>query len=77
MYETANFATQVISESFKGHKVKQFDISEDIMVILLDNNEVYWSGMKLEYAPCRLNLDPSIKVKQVTACRKAVGVLTG
>lgn len=46
------------------------------MVLLLDNNEVYWSGMKLEYQPTLLKLDPSLKVKQVTACRKSIAVLT-
>jgi hypothetical protein len=29
----------------------------------LDNNEVYWSGMRLEYQPTLLKLDPSVKVK--------------
>jgi len=27
------------------------------MTVLLDNNEVLWSGMKLEYTPTLLNLD--------------------
>ncbi len=60
MYETANFPTMVINGQFKGEKIVDFDISEDIMVVLLANNEVYWSGMKLEYAPTRFNIDPSI-----------------
>lgn len=76
MYETANFATPVINDLFKGDKIVDFDISEDIMVILTDKNEVYWSGMKLEYQPSLLKLDPSVKVTQVTACRKSIGVLT-
>jgi hypothetical protein len=33
------------------------------MVVLLDTNEVYWSGMKLEYTPSKMMLDPSIKIK--------------
>lgn len=35
MYETANFATSVVNDRFKDQKVKDFYLSEDIMVILL------------------------------------------
>jgi hypothetical protein len=35
MYETANFATPVVNELIKGKKIVSFDISEDIMTVLL------------------------------------------
>jgi hypothetical protein len=38
MFETANFATTVVNDRFKNQKVKDFYLSEDIMVILLGNN---------------------------------------
>jgi alpha-tubulin suppressor-like RCC1 family protein len=78
MYETANFATPVVNDLMKGKKIVSFDISEDIMTILLDNNDVLWSGMKLEYTPSLLKLDYSKigKVKQVTCTRKSIAVLT-
>jgi hypothetical protein len=45
----------------------------------IDNNDVLWSGMKLEYTPSLLKLDYSKigKVKQVTCTRKSIAVLTG
>ncbi len=35
MYETANFATPVVNDLMKGKKITSFDISEDIMTVLL------------------------------------------
>ena len=57
MYETAQFPVEVINQQFKGQKIVDYDISEDSMIVLLENNEVYWSGMKLEYQPTLLKLN--------------------
>lgn len=51
IYETANFPTQVVNESFQGKNIIDFCVGEDVVAILLDSNEVYWSGMKLAYKP--------------------------
>lgn len=51
LYETANFPTLVINSLYKDNKVVDFDLGEDTLVILLDNNEVYWCGMKFHYEP--------------------------
>lgn len=41
----------MVNEDFKDHKIMQYDVSEDLAAVLLDNNEVYWSGSKLAYKP--------------------------
>lgn len=56
LYETQNFPTQVKNIEFKNNKVVDYEIGEDCMVILLDNNEVWWTGMRLEYRPKLLKL---------------------
>ena len=51
IYETANFPTPVVREYFKDKKIVDFEVGEDITAILLDSNEVYWSGTKIAYKP--------------------------
>lgn len=63
MYETANFPTNVVSEKIGQNNIKDFDISEDTMVILTKDNKVYWCGMKLEYTPIEMKLDKNVNVK--------------
>ena len=78
IYETANFPTLVVNDDFKSAKIVDFDIGEDVTVILLDNNEVFWCGSKLAYKPERLKLPKNIaKIKQVAVCYRSVAVLTG
>lgn len=53
IYETANFPTIVVREKFGNNKIVDFVVGEDIVAVLLDNNEIYWSGSKAEYSPVR------------------------
>lgn len=53
IYETANFPTKVVTNQIKGAEIINFWVGEDISAFLLDNNSVYWSGMRLEYIPKR------------------------
>lgn len=39
------------TEEFKNQKIVDFAIGEDITAVLLDNNTVYWSGVKMCYKP--------------------------
>ena len=78
LYETANFPTAVVNEDFANQKIVDFDIGEDIMAILLNNNEVYWSGIRMAYKPERLKLPKDIgKIKKIACCFKCVVVVTG
>ena len=49
IHETANFPTMVVNEAFKGAKIVDFKLAEDLIAILLDNNEVYWCGSRIFY----------------------------
>lgn len=51
IYETANFPTLIVHEPFKDNTIIDFKVAEDITAVLLDNNEVHWSGSKLVYKP--------------------------
>lgn len=53
MYETANFPTLIVHDPFKDNKIQALTVAEDITAVLLDNNEVHWSGSKLVYKPER------------------------
>jgi len=41
----------VVNDNFLDKKIIDFAVGEDITVVLLDTNEVYWSGSKLYYKP--------------------------
>jgi hypothetical protein len=43
----------VVREKFGNNKIVDFVVGEDIVAVLLDNNEIYWSGSKAEYSPVR------------------------
>ena len=78
LYETANFPTAVVNEDFVNQKIVDFDIGEDIMAILLNNNEVYWSGIRMAYKPEKLKLPKDIgKIKKIACCFKCIVVVTG
>ena len=40
-------------DKFGNNKIVDFVVAEDLIAVLLDNNEVYWSGSKAEYSPVR------------------------
>ena len=41
----------MVNDNFLDKKIIDFAVGEDITVVLLDTNEVYWSGSKLYYKP--------------------------
>jgi len=78
IYETANFPTPVVNDDFKSSKILDYDIGEDVTAILLENNDVFWSGSKLAYKPEKLKLPKDVaKIKQVAVCFRCIAVLTG
>lgn len=48
IYETASFPTVAVGE-FGNANIIDLAVGEDIVAVLLDNNEVFWSGMKIAY----------------------------
>lgn len=77
MYETCNFATLIEPEGLKNQKVVDFELGENVLVLKLDNGEVWWSGMKLVYRPERLPIDTTNKPDLIGACRFGIAVVTG
>jgi len=76
MFETCNFAT-AIETGRKDMKVVDFDLGENTTVILLENGEVWWSGMKLVFRPEMLPIDITTKPSAIGACRNGIAVVTG
>lgn len=62
MYETVNFVTEVIREGYEDLKVTNFDISDTTLLFQLENNDLWWTGMKIAYKPekIKLNLRPKL-----------------
>ncbi|CAD8142128.1 unnamed protein product [Paramecium pentaurelia] len=77
IYETANFPTQVVRDKFGNNKIVDFVVAEDLVAVLLDNNEVYWSGSKAEYSPVRFPLPSGIaKITNIGCCYRCIAVAT-
>lgn len=51
MYETVNFVTEVIREGYEELKVTNFDISDTALLFQLENQDLWWAGMKIAYKP--------------------------
>jgi alpha-tubulin suppressor-like RCC1 family protein len=68
--------TKIDESNLKGKNIVDFDLGQDISVILTDSNEVYWAGLKLVYAPEKVNFPTDKKIKSVTAASPSVVALT-
>lgn len=47
------------------------------MIFILDNNEVYFSGLEMAYKPVKFDLPQGVKVKSISCCRNSIFVLSG
>lgn len=77
IYETANYPTEVSTENFpENAKIVDFAVGNNILGILLDNNEVYWSGKRIIFHPERMKLPENIgKIKHIGACHHSIVVV--
>ena len=73
MYETVNFVTEVIREGYEDKKVVNFDISENGLIFQLENDQLWWAGMKIAYKPEKLNIN--IKPKLFAAGKDCLVVV--
>lgn len=77
IYETAQFPTSIVTEDFGNAKVVDFWVGEDITAYLLDNNTIFWSGIRMAYKPEKLKLPDGIaKIKFVGTCHRCIVVVT-
>ena len=67
----------VLNDDLKDKKIIDFDVGENIVVLLLETHEVYWMGLRLAYKPELLKLAEDTKVRAIAACHKSAAVLTG
>lgn len=55
-----------VVNTFSGKKVLDFSLGENSMIIMCENNEVYFSGLGLAYKPVRWELPENKKIKLVS-----------
>ena len=61
-----------MTDDFKNHKIIDYDIGEDIMVLLTDNNKVFWSGIRIAYKPELMKIPEEEKITHIGACFRCV-----
>jgi len=71
-YDTIFHPTKINDSNIKGKKVVDFDVGEELSVILTDTNEAYWSGLKLAYEAERVDF-PEGKKNKKSFCVKSLG----
>ncbi|KRX03451.1 Regulator of chromosome condensation 1/beta-lactamase-inhibitor protein II [Pseudocohnilembus persalinus] len=74
--DVATLPTKVANQYFKDHSIVDFSVGENSLVILTDNNEVYWSGLDLAFKPIRWEIPTDKKIKQVVASKDSFAALT-
>ena len=70
------FPTPMLLDGVDKHKVKAFDLGDNITIILLDNGDLFWAGLRLAYKPERLRIPKDVKPKLVGASHKSVAVVS-
>lgn len=74
--ERVNSLTPIVDENFFGKKIKDFDLGENSLLILTEDNKVYFSGLALSYKPVEWVLPTKAKVTKLHASYETFGVLT-
>jgi hypothetical protein len=62
-----NYPHPVIREGYEDKKVKNFDISENMTIFQLENNEFWWCGKHVAFKPERISIEESDSVKLFAA----------
>jgi len=71
--------TPVNLDKLNGAKVVDWDIGLNTMVLLTENNEVYFSGLDIVYMPVHwsnLNINGKLKIKKVVATQDSFAAVT-
>lgn len=68
--------TKLNTEEIGDKKVVDFDSGEEISVILTEDGEAYWFGLKLALDPERINLPKGVKAKSVAVANPYYIVVT-
>lgn len=56
MYESVIYPQKVDQRQFEGHKIVDYALGEDTVVVLTEDGKVYWAGMKINYEFKPMNL---------------------
>ena len=62
---------------FENKKIKDFKLGEDCSIFLTEDNKVFFAGNRLHREPKELLVPDGIIVKEIFACKKAAGYITG
>jgi len=76
VYDEIAQPTKVDDANFHNKKIVDFDMGQDLSVILTDSNEVFWAGLKLVYSPTKVNFPTEKRIKSVSAASPYVIAVT-
>ncbi|EGR32423.1 regulator of chromosome condensation protein, putative [Ichthyophthirius multifiliis] len=75
LHETAPFPANLHMQNFKA-EIEDFKIGEDVLVVKLLNNQIYYSGMKIAYLPKLFDLPKDVgKIKCFGASYRSFAVV--
>ncbi|EGR32219.1 regulator of chromosome condensation, putative [Ichthyophthirius multifiliis] len=68
--------TPVNNVAYKGQNIVDFDTGKNTLVILTDQNQVFFSGLELAYQPIKWEIPSNEKIIKVTASEDSFAALT-
>ena len=75
MYDIERVPTEIYS--FSDLFIKDFKLAEDCSTFLTDDNRVFLAGLRLFRDPLELMVPKGAIVKDIFACKKSGGYITG
>ena len=76
MHEMVNYPHQMIREGFENNLVKNFDVSENVTVFQLENNDFWWCGRNIAYKPEKIQFHEEENAKIFAAGYKSFAIIT-
>eukprot|EP00331_Platyophrya_macrostoma_P002665 CAMPEP_0176424198 /NCGR_PEP_ID=MMETSP0127-20121128/10707_1 /TAXON_ID=938130 /ORGANISM="Platyophrya macrostoma, Strain WH" /LENGTH=358 /DNA_ID=CAMNT_0017805235 /DNA_START=186 /DNA_END=1262 /DNA_ORIENTATION=+ len=74
--EEAAVPNEIVDTEYHGKKVVDFQLSEDCLMILTEDNQIYYCGMRKYGTPHRFETDNKLKVKKIAAGMNSFAILT-
>lgn len=74
--DVALIPTPIANSFFQGEKIRDFDLGQDTLLVLTENNKVYFSGLDLTFKPQPFDVPTDKKIVGLNASADSMAVLT-